>query len=244
MAEPRQIVVDGNEAAASVAHRLSEVIAIYPITPSSTMGELADSWSAHGRENIWGAVPQVMEMQSEGGAAGAVHGALQAGSLATTFTASQDGSYGVQLVASNGSGTASTPATLTIVVNNSLPYTPSALRFSDIKLMLQSGGGGCETCHKPGGNGTVIPPIWYVDYDRAGTGNLGDATNALWLYTEVRGRINFTDIVASPLLRKPSGNHHNGGRLTGFNASLPTPGAVGREDYDKLLNWILNGAPQ
>lgn len=161
-----------------------------------------------------------------------------------TFTASQDGSYGVQLVASNGSGTASTPATLTIVVNNSLPYTPSALRFSDIKLMLQSGGGGCETCHKPGGNGTVIPPIWYVDYDRAGTGNLGDATNALWLYTEVRGRINFTDIVASPLLRKPSGNHHNGGRLTGFNASLPTPGAVGREDYDKLLNWILNGAPQ
>jgi pyruvate-ferredoxin/flavodoxin oxidoreductase len=89
MAEPRQIVVDGNEAAASVAHRLSEVIAIYPITPSSTMGELADSWSAHGRANIWGAVPQVMEMQSEGGAAGAVHGALQAGSLATTFTASQ-----------------------------------------------------------------------------------------------------------------------------------------------------------
>jgi pyruvate-ferredoxin/flavodoxin oxidoreductase len=89
MPQGREIVVDGNEAAASVAHRLSEVIAIYPITPSSTMGELADSWSAHGRENIWGAVPSVMEMQSEGGAAGAVHGALQAGSLATTFTASQ-----------------------------------------------------------------------------------------------------------------------------------------------------------
>src|ERR1044072_5626517 len=69
----------GNEAAASVAHRLSEVIAIYPITPSSTMGELADSWSAHGRTNVWGAVPKVVEMQSEGGAAGAVHGALQAG---------------------------------------------------------------------------------------------------------------------------------------------------------------------
>ncbi len=89
MPQARRIVVDGNEAAAAVAHRLSEVIAIYPITPSSTMGELADSWSAHGRANIWGAVPQVMEMQSEGGAAGAVHGALQAGSLATTFTASQ-----------------------------------------------------------------------------------------------------------------------------------------------------------
>jgi pyruvate-ferredoxin/flavodoxin oxidoreductase len=89
MPEARRIVVDGNEAAAAVAHRLSEVIAIYPITPSSTMGELADSWAAHGRPNVWGAVPQIMEMQSEGGAAGAVHGALQAGALATTFTASQ-----------------------------------------------------------------------------------------------------------------------------------------------------------
>src|SRR5512143_2623365 len=83
------ITVDGNEAVASVAHRLSEVIAIYPITPSSAMGELADEWSAAGRRNIWDAVPQVVEMQSEGGAAGAVHGALQAGALATTFTASQ-----------------------------------------------------------------------------------------------------------------------------------------------------------
>jgi pyruvate-ferredoxin/flavodoxin oxidoreductase len=83
------ITVDGNEAVASVAHRLSEVIAIYPITPSSTMGELADEWSAAGRRNVWDAVPQVVEMQSEGGAAGAVHGALQAGALATTFTASQ-----------------------------------------------------------------------------------------------------------------------------------------------------------
>jgi len=83
------VIVDGNEAAASVAHRASEVIAIYPITPSSTMGELADEWSAAGKRNLWGTVPEVMEMQSEGGAAGAVHGALQAGALATTFTASQ-----------------------------------------------------------------------------------------------------------------------------------------------------------
>ncbi len=89
MGEARRVTVDGNEAAASVAHRLSEVIAIYPITPSSTMGELADSWSAHGRRNVWGDVPDVIEMQSEGGAAGAVHGALQAGALCTTFTASQ-----------------------------------------------------------------------------------------------------------------------------------------------------------
>src|SRR3989475_4272348 len=85
----RFVTLDGNEAAAYVAHNLSEVIAIYPITPSSTMGELADQWSAEHQANIWGSVPHVIEMQSEGGAAGAVHGALQTGSLTTTFTASQ-----------------------------------------------------------------------------------------------------------------------------------------------------------
>jgi pyruvate-ferredoxin/flavodoxin oxidoreductase len=83
------VMIDGNEAAASVAHRLNEVIAIYPITPSSTMGEFSDEWSARGRKNLWGTVPLVIEMQSEGGAAGAVHGALQTGALTTTFTASQ-----------------------------------------------------------------------------------------------------------------------------------------------------------
>src|SRR4029079_15976553 len=87
---PRSFVtLDGNEAAAFVAHKLSEVIAIYPITPSSTMGELADQWTADHQHNIWGSVPHVAELQSEGGAAGAIHGALQTGSLTTTFTASQ-----------------------------------------------------------------------------------------------------------------------------------------------------------
>ena len=86
---PRRVTIDGNEAAAYVAYQLNEVIAIYPITPSSPMGEWADQWAAEGRPNIWGTVPTVVEMQSEGGAAGAVHGALQAGALATTFTASQ-----------------------------------------------------------------------------------------------------------------------------------------------------------
>jgi len=81
--------IDGNEATAYIAHKLSEVIAIYPITPSSSMGELADEWSAKKVPNLWGTVPLVVEMQSEGGAAGAVHGALQAGALSTTFTASQ-----------------------------------------------------------------------------------------------------------------------------------------------------------
>jgi len=83
------ITVEGNEAAALIAHLVSEVIAIYPITPASPMGELADHWTARGRKNLFGSVPEVVEMQSEAGAAGAVHGALQAGALCTTFTASQ-----------------------------------------------------------------------------------------------------------------------------------------------------------
>ncbi len=81
--------IDGNEAAASVAYGLSEVVAIYPITPASPMGESADAWSAADRENIWGAVPEVVELQSEAGAAGTLHGALQTGAMASTFTASQ-----------------------------------------------------------------------------------------------------------------------------------------------------------
>src|SRR6201982_452216 len=81
--------MDANEAVANFAYRASEVIAIYPITPSSAMGEWADQWASERVPNIWGTVPHVIEMQSEGGAAGAVHGALQTGSLATTFTASQ-----------------------------------------------------------------------------------------------------------------------------------------------------------
>ncbi|HYB13149.1 MAG TPA: pyruvate:ferredoxin (flavodoxin) oxidoreductase [Myxococcota bacterium] len=84
-----RVCIDGNEAAARVAHRLSEVAAIYPITPASPMGELADAWSAEGRPNLWGTVPEVIEMQSEAGAAAVLHGALQRGALATTFTASQ-----------------------------------------------------------------------------------------------------------------------------------------------------------
>ncbi|GAB4213980.1 MAG: pyruvate:ferredoxin (flavodoxin) oxidoreductase [Roseiflexaceae bacterium] len=84
-----RVLIDGNEAAASVAYRLSEVIAIYPITPSTAMGEQADAWSAAGQPNLWGTVPLVVEMQSEGGAAGALHGALQSGALVSTYTASQ-----------------------------------------------------------------------------------------------------------------------------------------------------------
>ncbi|MBI9072085.1 MAG: pyruvate:ferredoxin (flavodoxin) oxidoreductase [Melioribacteraceae bacterium] len=87
--ERKKITIDGNEAAAYVAFNASEVIAIYPITPSSGMGEMSDAWAAAGKKNIWGTIPSVSELQSEGGASGAVHGALQSGSLTTTFTASQ-----------------------------------------------------------------------------------------------------------------------------------------------------------
>ncbi|MDR0323785.1 MAG: pyruvate:ferredoxin (flavodoxin) oxidoreductase [Treponema sp.] len=89
MAEKNKVMIDGNNAAAYVAHALSEVIAIYPITPSSNMGELSDEFSAQGRTNIWGTIPDVVEMQSEAGAAAAVHGALATGAMSTTFTASQ-----------------------------------------------------------------------------------------------------------------------------------------------------------
>jgi pyruvate-ferredoxin/flavodoxin oxidoreductase len=89
MTKRQNITIDANEAVSRVAYFLAEVVAIYPITPSSSMGEHADAWAAAGQKNLWGTVPSIMEMQSEGGAAGAVHGALQSGSLTTTFTASQ-----------------------------------------------------------------------------------------------------------------------------------------------------------
>jgi mono/diheme cytochrome c family protein len=169
-------------------------------------------------------------------------------SATPVFNATANGTYVVQLVAGQGS-TASVPAALTLVVDNSLLYTPSNLRFADIKAVLQAGLGTCTTCHQNGGNGTLLPPIWYTSYDRAGTGNGADATNDHWFYTELRGRINFTDIVASPLLRKPSGHHHGANLvpgvipMPGFDTTL-VPGDPGRANYDKVLNWILNGAPE
>src|SRR5579885_1866040 len=86
---PRREALDGNDAAARVAYALSEIVAIYPITPSSAMGESADAWAAAGKPNLWGQIPRVVEMQSEAGAAGALHGAVTSGALGTTFTSSQ-----------------------------------------------------------------------------------------------------------------------------------------------------------
>ena len=177
-------------------------------------------------------------------------------SLQPTFSASATGTYQVQLVVSNSAGATSAPKRLTVEVKNQIldgrgqAYQPAELRFADIKKVVGAeAAGGCTGCHvppQPGGTSlrnASIPPIWFTDYDRSGSGNA--ATNDSWFHAELRGRINFTDIVASPLLRKPSGNHHGGGpvALRGFDTSLPV-GAAGRADYDKLVNWISIGAPQ
>jgi hypothetical protein len=159
------------------------------------------------------------------------------GSAQPTFNAIADGTYELQLVTGNGS-MQSAPVQLTLVVNNALTPAPSAIRFvTHIKPVLQMPA--CSGCHAIPGVGD--PPIVFTSIDRNGDGVV-DATDDLWFFAEVRGRINFTDIVASPLLRKPSGAHHRGGANATFNTTL-APGAAGRVNYDLVLNWILNGAP-
>ncbi len=165
-----------------------------------------------------------------------------ANSATPTFSATVDGTYTIQLIVGNGT-TQSTPATATIQVNNALAIAPTAIRFSDIRTVLQTAG--CTACHvstsTPLVTGTV-PPLYYDDYDRNKDG-LTDATDLTWFYTEVRGRANLSDPFASAILRKPSGNHHAGGLLLGFDTSLPV-GNAGRANYDLFVNWIMNGAPQ
>ncbi|MGV3742747.1 MAG: hypothetical protein ACO1NO_10610, partial [Burkholderiaceae bacterium] len=157
---------------------------------------------------------------------------------APVFTASADGVYELRLVVSKA-GVQSSPESLTIKVENSLPYAPASLRFAaDIKPVLQNL---CIACHTDAGGGAK-PPIFYSDMDRNGDA-LFNSTDDAWFYKELRGRINFSDVEASPLLRKPSGHHHNGGLLAGFNTGLAV-GVAGREDYDKFVNWIMNGAPE
>ena len=155
------------------------------------------------------------------------------------FTATMDGNYVVQLIVGNGT-TQSAPAQFTIVVNSLLTPAPSTIRFANIKAVLQ---GTCIGCHTTAALTTAaITPIVYNNVDRNGDGVI-DATDDLWLYTEVRGRVNFADITSSPLLRKPSGHHHVGLLQTGFDTTKP-PGDPARANYDLFLNWILNGAPQ
>ena len=157
-----------------------------------------------------------------------------------TFNASAAGTYVVQLVASNG-GTQSAPVRQTIVVTSGLSPVPSAIRFADIKNIMQEGNR-CTQCHSPTGT-LPHPPLWYSNEDRNGDGIVGDATDDAWFYAEVRSRINFTDVEGSALLRKPSGNHHGGLLIQGFDTSKP-PGDPARFRYDLFANWILNGAPK
>lgn len=173
-----------------------------------------------------------------------------ANSSTATLTTAGNGTYVIQLITSRGT-TLSTPVTVDVKVDSTLTYNPTALRFSDIKAILQEPtrpSGACTDCHFASANNSGVPPIWYTDIDRNGIGGVEATNNKTnddnhWFYKELRGRINFTDWVASPLLRKPSGNHHNGGLHSRFNATL-TPGAADREDYDKILGWIMNGAPE
>lgn len=191
-----------------------------------------------------------------------------ASGVQTTFTAAVSGTYVVQLVASKG-GVQSDPALLAIVVNSAWPATispasgitainnpvPSAIRFADIKAVLQRAGTlTCISCHTPTPVGTAPPaPIMYTDMDRNGDGIAATAPNGLddvWFHAEVRGRINFSELAASPLLRKPAGHHHNGGYQAGFGdpvnkipAEQLAPGDPMRAYYDMFLNWMLNGAP-
>lgn len=162
-----------------------------------------------------------------------------ASSASPTFTATTNGTYVLQLVASNGS-TQGAPAQVKLVVDTSLSPKPSAIRFADIKAAIQSGS--CTNCHSPTGQ-LPRPPLYYTNEDRNGDGVAGDATDDAWYYAEVRSRINFTDIAASPLLRKPSGHDHGGKIQPGFDTSA-APGSPERAKYDLFLNWILAGAPQ
>lgn len=176
---------------------------------------------------------------------GAVPSLTNPNSPTPTFSATVDGTYVLKLVASKGS-TQSTPTLLTLVVNSSLFPQPDKIRFLDIKNALASAG--CTGCHLPTPGSTGAgPPVFFADSQ----GNL--RTDDAAFYAEIRSRINFADIVASPLLRKPAGRHHGGGGpLSGFHDELApgqsqvdpdTNAAVDRTNYDLFLNWILNGAP-
>jgi hypothetical protein len=156
-----------------------------------------------------------------------------------TFNAASDGTYVLSLVVGNDSAQ-SAPQLLTLVVNNALTPAPGAIRFADIKAILQDGSE-CQGCHNR--TGPLHPPISFTNDDRDGDGVAGTATDDVWFYAEVRSRINFQEIAASALLRKPSGFHHFGRLLDGFDTSL-APGQPGRAKYDVFLNWALNGAPQ
>jgi hypothetical protein len=158
----------------------------------------------------------------------------------------------LQLVVGNGT-VQSAPVQVTVKIDNTMGTggkLPANPLFANIKAVLQ-GPPGCWGCHAPSGG----PPIFYTDIDRNGDGvtdsNTPGSLDDLWFYTELRGRINFTDVAASPLLRKPTGHHHGGGLILDFTNTATcttcgpytTYGAYYAAAYNMFVNWILNGAP-
>jgi hypothetical protein len=173
-------------------------------------------------------------------------------SVTPTLTASNGSINVLQLVVGNGT-VQSAPVQVTVKIDNTMGTggkLPANPLFANIKAVLQ-GPPGCWGCHAPSGG----PPIFYTDIDRNGDGvtdsNTPGSLDDLWFYTELRGRINFTDVAASPLLRKPTGHHHGGGLILDFTNTATcttcgpytTYGAYYAAAYNMFVNWILNGAP-
>jgi hypothetical protein len=161
-----------------------------------------------------------------------------------TFTANVAGLYTVELIVNDGSSD-STPVTQTLVSAAANP-DPNSIRWQDIRNILQNTGGilpgtPCTGCHFVA-SGNFGPPVFYDDYDRVGDGNPVSAANVHQFYLDMRARLNFTDVEASLLLRRPSGHHHPGGLLDGFDVN--NQGTGNRVHYDTILNWIANGAPE
>ena len=207
------------------------------------------------------------------GSTATLDGASTSTSPTPLFSTNIDGTYVVQLVVGNG-GASSSPEQLTLNVVDSLLPDPSLIRFSDIRAILQSPALPCTGCHNDalstGASGTPpfeptccgTPPIFYTDYNRGGAFSAGTAGDGIynansgdddyWFYKALRGRANLTDVIASPLLRKPTGHHHNGGHVFDFNNTTPctapcsgfaTYGDFYRAQYNTFVNWIVNGAP-
>jgi len=232
-----------------------------PVTLSGTNSLFANTYS-------WSIISKVP------GSSPTLDGASTSTSATPVFNTNNiDGTYVLQLVVANGS-TSSSPEQLTLTVNSALSPVPSAIRFSDIRGILQSPALPCTGCHEntfssTGPNGTPpfepttgSPPIFYTDYNRGGAFSLGTAGDSIylanasdddyWFYKELRGRANLTDVIASPLLRKPTGHHHGGGLVLDFKSTTPctapcsgfaTYGDFYRAQYNTFVNWIVNGAP-
>jgi len=165
-------------------------------------------------------------------------------SVRPTFTALLAGTHTVELIVNDGARD-SDPVTLTLVAADANP-DPNSIRWANIRNILQNTGAiapatPCTACHVVA-SGNSGPPVFYDDYDRVGDGNPTSTANVHQFYLDMRARLNFTDVEASFLLRRPSGHHHPGGLLDGFDVDNQIGG--NRTHYDTILNWIMNGAPE